>query len=60
MSKVVDGMRERRQTFAGQCYRRDDEITSRTIPWQPAHGRTSQDRPDLKGNKSHGFGPMHL
>ena len=35
--KVTEKIK-RRLRFAGHCYRYKDEVASRTILWQPAHG----------------------
>ena len=42
MNEVTDRIWERRLIFAGHCYWGNDEMASRTILWQSAHGRGSQ------------------
>ena len=41
--KVTEAIR-RRLRFAGDCYIHKDEMASRTIVWQPAHGTAKRGR----------------
>ena len=45
--KVSDKIMEKRDRFAGHCYRRTNEPVSKLVYWTPKHGKRKPGRPSL-------------
>ncbi|MEE8288342.1 MAG: reverse transcriptase domain-containing protein [Nitrosomonadaceae bacterium] len=45
LSKITERIKERRLRFTGHCYRRNDELVSSLILWEPKHGTVNRGRP---------------
>ena len=47
LPKITTKIRERRLKFAGHCYRREEELASKLLLWEPTHGERRRGRPAL-------------
>ena len=45
LPKLTTKIRERRLKFAGHCYRREEELASKLLLWEPTHGERKRGRP---------------
>ena len=45
LERISNKIRRRRLKFAGHCLRREDEVVSDLVMWQPTHGTRRRGRP---------------
>ena len=45
LERLSNKIRRRRLKFAGHCLRREDEVVSDLVLWQPTHGTKTKVRP---------------